>query len=182
MRLETERLVLRDITSSDFEALHAYAACPENVKYMTWGPNSEQETKDFLEECERWQRSPARLHYDFAVVLRQDHKMIGSCGIYLNKEQTEGMLGWILHRDYWKRGYMPEAAQALLALGFEDLKLHRICATCDADNYGSWRVMEKCAMRREGHFIKNRLRRTAQGQEWCDEFHYAILDEEWRGR
>lgn len=180
MKLETERLILRDLGVVDLEPMQAYAGCPENVKYMDWGPNSEEETRRFLAECEQWQNSPTRLHYDFAIVCKQDGRMIGSCGIYLNEELNEGMLGWILHRDYWKRGYMPEAARALLAFGFEDLRLHRIYATCDADNYGSWRVMEKSAMRREGHFLKKRLRRTPKGHEWCDEYHYAMLAEEWK--
>ena len=84
-------------------------------------------------------------------------------------------LGWILHRDHWKKGYGTELAGALIRFGFAELKLHRIIASCIADNYGSYRVMENSHMRREAHFIKNRFQRG----EWQDEFIYALLQEEW---
>lgn len=48
-------------------------------------------------------------------------------------------------------GYVPEAVTALLRLGFEELKLHRIYAECHPDNRASYRLMEKVGMRREGY-------------------------------
>lgn len=179
LTLETERLVLRPPTENDFEAVHAYASVPENVYFMVWGPNDEEATRSFLRDCvEAWKADPI-IKYDFAITLKDSGRMIGACGIYLNQDRTEAMAGWILHRDYWKQGYMPEAALALLKFGFETLKLHRIYATCNADNYGSYRVMEKVGMRREAHFIKSRFGRVGDKQVWYDQYHYAMLDEEW---
>jgi ribosomal-protein-alanine N-acetyltransferase len=178
--LETRRMLLRPFSSGDFDAVHSYASSPENVKYMIWGPNNEQATKIFLAECEKkWAEEPVS-EYEFAIVLKETGNVIGGCGIYLNKERYEAMLGWILHRDYWKRGLMPEAASALLGFGFGKLGLHRIYAICNAENYGSYRVMEKIGMRREAHFIKNRYGRAGEAEKWYDEYHYAILSEEWR--
>ena len=85
------------------------------------------------------------------------------------------MLFRSLHRDYWKHGFGTELAHELLRFGFEELKCHRIYASCVADNYGSYRVMERNNMRREAHFVKNRKHRG----EWLDEYIYAILDDEW---
>jgi len=179
MELNTQRLILRPFVKEDFDAVHAYASDINNVRYMIWGPNGEKDTRAFIEDCLCKAEESPRLNYDFAITLKGAGRLIGGCGIYLNKEGTEGMLGWILHRDYWKQGYMPEAAKALLRFGFETLKLHRVYATCNADNYGSWRVMEKCGMRREAHFRKNRFGRVGTEQVWYDELHYAMLDEEW---
>jgi Acetyltransferases, including N-acetylases of ribosomal proteins len=175
----TERLILRPFTTEDADAVHAYASDIENVRYMLWGPNERKDTGEFIGECLRKEAETPRLAYDFAITLKSSGKLIGACGLYLNKEMTEGMLGWILHRDCWKRGYMPEAATALLRLGFEQLKLHRIYATCNVENYGSRRVMEKCGMRREAHFVKNRFGRVGTEKVWYDEYHYALLAEEW---
>lgn len=180
MELTTERLRLRPFTEADIPAVHAYASNIDNVYYMIWGPNAEPDTAAFVGECMSKADESLRLHYDFAVTLKQTGQVIGGCGIYLSRELTEGMLGWILHMDHWKQGYMPEAATALLKLGFEQLNLHRIYATCNAENYGSWRVMEKCGMRREAHFVKNRFGRVGTEQKWYDEYHYAMLDEEWK--
>lgn len=180
--LETDRLILRPFTQGDFDAVHAYASAPENVKYMVWGPNSEEDTRNFLIRCEeKWQADPIT-EYELAVVSKMESKVIGGCGIYLNDARSEAMLGWILHRDYWRQGLMPEAAAALLKYGFETLKLHRIYATCNTDNYGSHRVMEKLGMRREAHFVKSRFGRVCDEKKWYDIYHYAMLDEEWKRR
>lgn len=46
--LTTERLVLREFEESDWQAVHEYASDPEVVAYVTFGPNTEQESKDFI--------------------------------------------------------------------------------------------------------------------------------------
>ena len=75
-----------------------------------------------------------------------------------------------------KQGLGTELAHELIRFGFEELKLHRIYAHCDSENYGSYRVMERNGMRKEGRFIKN----CKIKGEWRDEFLYAILEEEWK--
>lgn len=182
MQLTAEKIILREFTEADFEAVHAYAAVPENVRYMVWGPNDEAATKAFISSCiERAGKTP-RTQYDFAIVLKETQKVIGGCGIYLKNELLEAEIGWILHRDYWKQGLMPQAGLLLLGFGFEQLGLHRIYATCNAENYGSYRVMEKCGMRKEAHFLQNRHGYAGDKEKWYDEYHYAMLEEEWKSR
>ena len=48
MVLETKRLILRTHTPDDFEAVHSWAGNPENTRYMAWGPNNEEQTREFL--------------------------------------------------------------------------------------------------------------------------------------
>ena len=178
MELVSERLILREFSHADFQDVHAYSSNIENIKYMIRGPNSEEDTIEFLDDCiENIDKKP-RKQYDFAVTLKENGKVIGGCGIYLNDSLEEGMLGWILHKDYWKKGYMTEAGKELVKFAFEDLNLHRLYATCDAENYGSYRVMENLGMRREGHIIKNR-KFAGFTDVWHDEFFYGLLQEEW---
>jgi len=177
--LETERLILRGFCKNDFEAVHSYASNIDNIKYMIWGPNDEHETKKFIQECIEWETKVPCLHYDFAITLKENGDLIGGCGVYLDEKLTTGMLGWILNKGYWKQGYMPEVGKALLKYGFEGLKLHRIYATCNADNYGSFRVMEKCGMRKEAHFVKNCYGRVGLEKQWYDQYHYGMVEEEW---
>lgn len=74
---------------------------------------------------------------------------------------------------------MPKAVKALLKFGFEELTLHRMCAYCNTENYGTYRVMEKCGMRKEATFLKSMRGRPGFDEEWFDEFMYAILADEW---
>lgn len=167
--LETERLILRLPVPDDFEAFHSWGSNPENTRYMTWGPNNEEQTKEFLAGVK-----PGR---DFAVVLKETNAVIGSCGIYPNDTGYMGELGWILHKDYWKKGYGTELGKALVKYGFEDLKLGRIQAPCAAVNYGSYRVMERIGMKREALHRKAFWARV--DKEWVDEAWYAILAEDY---
>ena len=50
MELVSERLILREFSHADFEDVHGYASNLENIKYMIWGPNSEEDTIEFLDD------------------------------------------------------------------------------------------------------------------------------------
>ena len=169
MILETNRLILRPLAPEDFDAVHSWAGNPENTRYMAWGPNNEEQTKAFLAQ--------AKPDHDFAVVLKASGVVIGSCGIYPNEANYMADVGWILHIDYWKRGYGTELGGELIRYGFEDLKLSRIQAPCAAVNYASWRVMERNGMRREALHRKAFWARV--DKEWIDDAVYAILAEDY---
>lgn len=181
LRLETERLVLRPLGTGDFEAYYSYTSVPENMVYTIFGPFTPEEARKFLEMYENWWKEDPPRVYEFAITLKKENgKMIGNCGLYMDDEKrATAMLGWYIHRDYWNQGYATEAVKALLKFGFEDLELHRIHAECNTDNIASARVMEKVGMRREGHFIKNRFDRVGDRKMWYSEFFYGILREEY---
>ena len=168
--LETERLILRPITQNDFEYVHSWAGNPENTRYMAWGPNTEEQTREFIS-------SFVKSGKDFAVVLKESECVVGSCGVYPDNGNDTGELGWILHIDYWKQGYGTELGGELIRYGFEDLKLRRIFAPCAAVNYGSYRVMERNGMRREALHVKAFWARV--DKEWIDKAVYAILADEY---
>lgn len=165
--LETERLILRLPTPEDFKAFHSWGSNPENTRYMGWGPNDEEQTRAFL--------AGVKAGRDFAVVLKGTGVAIGSCGIYPDVANHMGNIGWILHMDYWQRGYGTELGGELIRYGFEDLKLDRIQAMCAAVNYGSYRIMERNGMYREALHRKAFWARV--DKEWIDEAWYAILAE-----
>lgn len=179
--LQTDRLILREFKEEDFLDVHAYSSDLENVKYMQWGPSKEEDTKNFIKECIKEKHKTPRLKYDFAIVLKENNKVIGGCGIYINEGEDidEGMVGWILNKRYWKQGYMTEVGQELIRFGFTTLNLHRIYATCYGENYGSYRVMENNNMRKEACLKKRRKLRNTNEIIWGDELQYAILAEEW---
>ena len=91
--------------------MHAYASDIENIKYMIWGPNSEDDTVEFLVECIENANKNPRKRYDFAVTLKDTGNVIGGCGIYLNDTLDEAMLGWTLHIRIIGRRYMTQQAK-----------------------------------------------------------------------
>ena len=167
--LKTERLILRPPTLDDFEAFHSWCGSFENTRYMSFGPNTEEQTKSWL--------ANVKPGFDFAVVLKESNAVIGSGGLYPDDKNYSGELGWILHSDYWKQGFGTEFGGELIRYGFEDLKLGRIVAPYAAVNYGSYRVMERNGMKREGMFRKAWWSR--KDNEWIDQAWYAILAEDY---
>lgn len=143
--LKTPRLTLRPIGPEDLKTTFAYAGCPENARYMVYLPHaSPEETLVFLRAAaQEWQKD-APLLYEFAVMLGTQH--IGGVSLTLDDAHAEAELAWILHRDYWHKGYASEAAMALRDFGLHELRLRRIFATCDARNAASARVMERIGM------------------------------------
>jgi len=175
--LETERLILRDIREEDFPAIHQYGSDPEVVKFMLFGPNTEADTKAFIGRTLAQQKAQPRTHYNFALINKKDNRLIGACEVGIDDmKNKEGMVGYILNRKYWNQGYMTEAASKVVSFGFGQLGLHRITAMCDPGNIGSFRVMEKLGMKREGYLREHTLWKGI----WRDSLLYAILDKEWR--
>jgi len=174
--LETDRLTLREFKERDWQAVHAYASDPEVVRHVEWGPNTEEDTRAFIQRALAQQQEQPRSNYGFAVVLKKQDLLIGACGIRIsNPDQREGWIGYVFNRRFWGQGYATEAARALVAFGFDQLDLHRIFATCDPANVASARVLEKTGMRCEGHLREHKW----QKGRWRDSLLYAILDHEW---
>ncbi|MCW4050204.1 MAG: GNAT family N-acetyltransferase [Candidatus Bathyarchaeota archaeon] len=175
MNLETPRLVLREFKIEDYDAIHVYATDPEVVKNMDWGPNTETDTRAFIKRSMDDRRKRPRLSYQLAITM--DEELIGGCGITIqNLKTAEGEVGYVLRKDLWNKGITTEATGALLRFGFETLSLHRIIAKCNPENIGSYRVMEKNGMQREGRLRKNLKIRG----EYRDTYIYSILEDEWK--
>lgn len=172
----TERLVLRDLTEDDQERVHSYASDSEVVRYMDWGPNTEQETMNFIQRSIAAQKEQPRMNYTLAIILKADNRLIGSCGIHVSSpENKEGWIGYCLNRNFWGQGYATEAASALVGFGFAQLSLHRIFATCVPANTASAHVLEKAGLKLEGHLREHRWVKGA----WRDSLLYATINREW---
>jgi len=175
--LETERLILRKFMLDDFPDVHSYASVSKNTIYMVWGPNTTEQSQAFISMAISKAEENPCTNYQYAAVLKETGNLVGACNLALSGDEAE--IGWILHRNYWKQSYGTEMGKALLELGFDELRLHRILAHCDAENIGSYRVMDKIGMRREGLFFESRPAHKQSDKKYSDELSYAILKDEW---
>jgi [ribosomal protein S5]-alanine N-acetyltransferase len=177
VELVTERLVLREFEEADFTSTNIYERDPEVVRYQSHGVRSPAESRDYIRAVIEESRKSPRHLFDLAVTLREDGRLIGRCGMRMTApEIREAALWYVLHPAFWRRGYITEAARALVGFGFEDLDVHRFFIDCDPQNIGSARVAQKLGMRREAHFVENAWLKG----EWRDSLIYAILEREWR--
>lgn len=175
MRLESPSLILREFVAEDWPSVQAYASNLEVVRFLPFGPSSVEDTKTFLRTVMAQQKASPRTAYELAVTERSRGRLIGSCGLRVRDPvHRSGDIGYVVGKDRWGRGYGTEIAQTLIRFGFDELKLHRIWATCDPDNAASARVLEKAGMQREG-----RLRHDKQLRgSWRDSYLYAIVEDD----
>jgi len=169
--LETERLYLRNFKISDFAAVHEYASLESFSQYQIWGPNSEQDTLEFLQDRISAALQEPRVVYDMAIVLKATDQLIGGALIELESSNSKvACLGYAMNPKFQNQGYTTEIAQRLIKFGFEQLELRVIYALCDTRNTASFRVMEKCGMQKVGIVPQDR---NIQGEVY-DSYRYEI--------
>jgi ribosomal-protein-alanine N-acetyltransferase len=179
VRLETERLILREITESDWPDVLAYQNDPRYLRYYPWTQRTEGDVQAFVKMLVANQYEQPRTKFQFAITLKSDNHLIGNVGVRLRQPLSAGAheadIGYELNPQFWRQGYATEAARAILKLGFTELGVHRISAECNAENSRSRHVLEKLGMRLEGRL---REKEHYKGQ-WWDTLLFAILEGEW---
>lgn len=177
--METERLKLRPFNRGDVDAVFAYRSLPAVARYLFDDPMSHEECA----EAVRLRAGQIAFAGEgdkilLAVERKADSRLIGEVSLIwrsIADEQAE--IGYILHPEAQGQGHATEAAQALLAFAFGQVRLHRVYARCDARNAASAKVMARLGMREEAHlhehaFVKGR---------WDEELIFSILDRDWSG-
>jgi RimJ/RimL family protein N-acetyltransferase len=176
--VRTARLLLRAATAEDAGKTWQYWQLEAVHRWVIKAP-------DAFEEYRAVFTRPPRLANTVTVEL--DGVVIGDLMLAIGDawaqvevaEQAQGVqaeLGWMFHPDCAGRGYATEAVAGLIRIGFTDLALRRVTASCFAGNEASWRLMERVGMRREAYNVRDSLHRS---EGWLDGMTYALLADEW---
>jgi ribosomal-protein-alanine N-acetyltransferase len=148
--IETERLVLRPFRQSDLYDFNEYASVPGVGEMAGWKHHETiEKTQEILDIFIREDKT-------FAIVFKKNNKVIGSLGVEkygLEDKLTEfngyygREIGYVLSKDYWGKGIMPEVVGAVINYLFNDLNLDFLtCGYYDFNNQ-SKRVQEKCGFK-----------------------------------
>lgn len=147
VQLETDRLILRPWKQEDAEELFGLACDPEIGPAAGWSPHQT------LEDSHQVLEHVLMVSGTWAVVLKATGKPAGNISLLQGKQanlclaEGEAEIGYWIGRAYWGQGLIPEAAQALIAHGREDLALTRIWCGWFDGNEKSRRVQEKLGFR-----------------------------------
>ena len=147
--LAGRRVKLRGYERRDAPHIWRYASDAETTRYMAWERHRcPQEVDEFLDGAVADHYRRRQLEY--ALCLAETDQLIGGLGLYVGDDEGVAELGYVLCRDYWGAGLMPEAITVLMHHGFTTTELQRIYAPIFAENEKSRRTAEKVGLQFEG--------------------------------
>ena len=176
VRIETNRMILRSWQESDLVDFNEYAKVDGVGQMAGWTPHkSIEESKTILGFFIGEKKT-------LALELKDSGKVIGSIGLEEfepkdphGNEMQGREIGYVLSKDYWGRGLMPEAVNAVIDYCFRNLGFDYVTCSHFKRNEQSRRVIEKCGFTYEGT-----LRRYSR--KYTDSVRYSMLKEEWEAR
>ena len=171
MQLATKRLLLRPFTLDDAPAVQHLVSAYEIAENTLLIPHPYPDGA-----AAAWiaRHGTTANNHTFAITL--DGEAIGAIGLDVQPDHDRGEIGYWLGLPYWGRGYMTEAAHAVLGWAFESLRVHRVFAQHFTRNPASGRVLQKLGMKHEGSLRQHDKKWGA----YLDVEVYGIVDDEWR--
>jgi RimJ/RimL family protein N-acetyltransferase len=148
--LETERLILRRLTTDDAEFIIELLNQPSFLRYI-----GDKEVRNSADAVRYVQTGPMASYERFGfglylVELKETGVPIGICGLLKRDQLPDVDIGFAFLPDFWSQGYAFESASAVMTYGREVLGLKRIVAITSLDNDASIRLLEKIGLRFEG--------------------------------
>lgn len=181
MRLETERLILRDYAESDRDDYFRLKSDPATMYYLqdiqcSSRGKADEEFDRVLEDAGREDRT----FYFFHMELKDSHEQVGSIGYTVQARTPAGKIvhaGYFTYPRFWNNGYVTEAFRKVLEYAFCEDGVYRVTTGCLAENAGSESVMRKCGLIKEAEHVD---------WEWHDgrmktRREYRLLKHEWKG-
>jgi RimJ/RimL family protein N-acetyltransferase len=143
--LDTPRLILREFSPNDGDALGAVLSDPETMRFYP-APLDRAGVEEWI--ARNLRRYAKDGHGLWAMVLKTTGELIGDCGLTVQPVDgtDEIEIGYHVRRDCWGQGLATEAARACRDYGFAQLPVDRIISLIRPENQPSRRVAEKNGM------------------------------------
>jgi ribosomal-protein-alanine N-acetyltransferase len=149
-RLESERLVLRELQVGDSDSLFAVLADEEVAEF--YDDEAFTDVGQARAQIEAWASGfRGRRCVRWGITRKGDGDVIGTCGLYgFHRLHLRAGVGFELARAFWRQGIMTETLRAVLEFGFGTVGLNRIEAVVMPENLASLKLLEGLGFRREG--------------------------------
>ncbi len=178
--IRTKRLILRQPTMKDVRWYYEYFSRPEIV----WGGGepgprdmkaARRQFSEYLVDIYRKRRG-----FRWIITLKGEGRPIGTLGYYKWSPAAgyQAEMGYDLAKEYWGRGIMSEAMNAVIDFGFEKMGLNRIEVFIMPRNKRSIRMIKHLGFRREGLL---RQRYFDEFGNFADDILFAMLKDDWNG-
>ena len=172
MRIETNRLIIRDLNEADAEALYKLK---NDDQVLTFVPDflevdlKPENTVHFIREFNRLENEQnIEAWRCYAVELKALHVVVGVLCFGKNELLFEYELGWMMLGEYSKNGYASEAAEAFAEYICEKCALDYLIVIMDVDNPASFRCAQKAGFK----LFEKRTVYDYCYNRYCDDYYY----------
>ena len=149
--INAKRIILRPFCNNDLEdVFYGWENDPDVARYMYWQSHNDiNKTKAWLKK--EVSKIDSHDWYRWAIVCKDNGKVIGTCLIYFEEEYNEFEISYNLSKRTWRCGYTTEAMTAVIKFAKENLHLKKIIGHCAKVNKASANVMKKLGFK----FVRN---------------------------
>lgn len=146
--IETERLLLRQVRPRDAPEIFFLRSDHEMLKYLGMEPmKSHDEASTLIDKFDTLQKNNEAINW--GIALKENNAIIGTICIWnIDKEQSSGELGYMLHTAHQGKGIMQEALGLVIDYGFEAMRLRELLACTSGDNSPSLNLLTRNSFRR----------------------------------
>lgn len=176
--LKTNRLKLIEISHRHVEDIFQILSRKDVTRFYGTNPFVlPSEATKLIEMFNKNYREKRGIRW--GIILKENQKLIGTLGLNsLNLNNKRAEIGYELHPQYWRKGYITEAVGEVLVYSFEMLQLHRIGAVVYPENTASLHLLEKLGFLKEG-LLRDYL---FQNDHFHDTYILSLLKSDWEKR
>jgi RimJ/RimL family protein N-acetyltransferase len=156
--IETERLFLAELNSSDIPQIVKYAA-NKNISANTLNlpfPYTDKDAVYWINLANQGFKTGS--HLIFGIKLKPEKQFIGGIGLTIDKRFKRAEIGYWIAEPFWNKGFATEATKSVIRFGFEKLDLNKFTSSHFTRNPASGKVMLNCGMIKEGELAEHILK------------------------
>jgi RimJ/RimL family protein N-acetyltransferase len=142
-RLTTERLLLREFRTADFDGYAENMADPEAAKFLSGTVDRRTAQRMFQAAAGSWVLQGAGW---WSIEVRETGEVVGDVGAFVRETCPDFEISWTLYRRFWGQGFATEAAKAALAFTIQGHGANRVIAYITTANTASVAVSQRLGM------------------------------------
>ncbi len=177
-KLETDRLILKEIIFQDAASIFHIFSNEETMKYYGQFPmKSIEEAENLIKMFDDNFKNDKGIRW--GIVLKEENRLIGTCGYHnWNKRHSRAELGYELSIDSWGKGYIKETLRVIIKYAYEVMNLNRIEAVVYPENAASIKSLINQGFKKEGVLEEYAFFRNI----YQDLIMFSLLKKDWLKR
>ncbi|MBU9722841.1 MULTISPECIES: GNAT family N-acetyltransferase [Bacillaceae] len=174
--LETERLILRELTKDDVDGIFACFSNDQVTRF--YGQETLKDRKQAEQIVEFFSNNfLEKRGIRWGIERKGTAEIIGTVGFnaWIPKHKR-AEIGYEIHPNFWRKGYTSEAVARVISYGFDELNLNRIGAVVFIENAASDQLLAKQGFQKEG-ILRDYMYQNGNPH---DTYVYSLLKHDWK--